>query len=96
MGIMDTVKSVGDLKKMRDEAMKMQKILAQKETVVEEDGVRIVMTGDMQVKEFSIQGISNPLVVAKLNKAVRITQELVAKEFASQNGGLSNLLSGMK
>jgi hypothetical protein len=94
MGILDNVKQLGDLKKLRDQAMAMQKVLAQKEIVVEEDGIRIVMTGDQQVKEFSVQGISNDLVVQKINKAIKLSQELAAKELAASSGGLGSLLGG--
>lgn len=94
MGILDSAKQLGDLKKLRDQAMQIQKTLAQKTIVVEEDGVRVEIDGNQQIKSFSIQGISNDLVVQKLNKAIRLAQEMAGKELASQTGGLGGLFGG--
>lgn len=88
-------KMPGNLAKLKQ----VQDKLAQKTVVVEEDGIRIVISGDQQVKEFSVQGISNDLVVQKINKALRLSQETAAKEMQEAMGGLgglANLLGGGK
>jgi len=83
---------LGDLKKMRDQAIQLQRQLAAEEVVVEEQGVRVVMTGDQKIKELSVQGISNQVLVDVLNKAIRRSQDLAAKKLQEMSGGLTGLL----
>jgi len=83
---------LGDLKKMRDQALALQQQLAAEELVVEEQGVRVVITGDQRIKELSVQGISNQALIDALNKAIRLSQELAAKKLQEMGGGLTGLL----
>jgi len=83
---------LGDLKKMRDQAMELQRQLAAEEIVVEEEGVRVVMTGDQKIKELSVRGVSNQVLVDILNKTIRRAQELAAKKLQEISGGLPGLL----
>lgn len=87
-------KSLGDLKKMRDTATAMQKKLAEEKIEINEDEVRIVITGDQRILEFEIQGISNEKVKEKLNKAIKTSQEVAARRLSEMSGGLSGLLGG--
>jgi len=84
-------KQLGDLKKMRDQAMAIQKQLSQERIELSEDGVHIVITGDQKILEFSIQGIENEVVKEKLNKAVKESQEMAAKKLQEMSGGLGGL-----
>jgi DNA-binding protein YbaB len=92
MGIMDNLKQLGDLKKMRDQAMEVQKKLAQIKITVEHKGVTIVMTGDQKVS--SISG-DNDLdkVTEAVNEALKQTQKVAAEEMKSLMGGMG--LPGM-
>jgi len=92
--MMNPFKSVGDLKKMRDQAMAIQKKLAEEKIEVDENGVHIVITGDQKILEFEIQGIKNDLVREKLNKAIKESQEMAAKKLQEMSGGLQGLLGG--
>jgi len=83
---------VGDLKKMRDRAVALQRQLAAEEVVVEEQGIRVVISGDQKIKELSVQGVSNQALVDVLNKAIRRAQELAAKKLQEISGGLSGML----
>lgn len=85
-------KSLGDLKKMRDQAAEIQKALAQQTVELNEDGVHIVMSGDQRILVFEVQGISNDLVKEKLNKALKMSQEKAAKRLTEMSGGLQGLL----
>lgn len=87
-------KSLGDVKKMRDQAMAIQKQLSQEKIILDEDGVRIVISGDQKILEFSIQGIQNEVVKEKLNKAIKESQEMAAKKLQEMSGGLQGLLGG--
>jgi len=86
MGIGDTFGKLGDLNKLRQQAMQMQKNLAGQQITVEENGVKVVITGDQKILELSIQGISNPVLDEVLNKAIRKSQELAAKELMNVSG----------
>ena len=88
----DKVKQLGELKKMRDQALTIQRQLAEEEIVVEEKGVRVVMSGDQKIKELSVQGISNQVLIEVLNKAIKRSQELAAKKLQEVSGSLSGLL----
>lgn len=84
-------KQLGDLKKMRDQAMAIQKQLSQEKIELDEDGVHIVISGDQKILEFSIQGIENEVVKEKLNKAIKESQEIAAKKLQEMSGGLGGL-----
>lgn len=86
------LKGLGDINKMRQQAMAIQKALSEEKIVIEEDGIRIVISGDQKILEFEIQGIKNDLVKDKLNKAIKTSQELAAKKLQEMSGGLQGLL----
>jgi len=90
--MMNPFKSLGDLNKMRTQAMQIQRELSAEKIEIDEDGVRIVISGDQKILEFSIDGIENDLVKDKLNKAIKTSQEVAAKKLSSMTGGLQGLL----
>ncbi len=94
MGIGDTFNKLGDMNKLRQQAMQMQKNLSGQQITIEENGVRIVITGDQRIVELSIQGISNEVLNDVLNKAIRKSQELAAKELMNISGGMGGLMGG--
>ncbi|OGD09498.1 hypothetical protein A2397_02310 [Candidatus Amesbacteria bacterium RIFOXYB1_FULL_44_23] len=91
MGIGDTLKNLGDINKLRQQAMQMQKNLAGQQITVEENGVKVVITGDQKIMELSIQGISNEVLNEVLNKAIRKSQEMAAKELMNVSGGMGGM-----
>lgn len=80
------LKGLGDLNDMRKKAVAMQQALAQEEVVVEEDGVRIVMSGDQKVKELSIDGMSDDRVKKAFEEALKRTQQIAASKLMSMGG----------
>jgi len=88
MGIGDALGKLGDLNKLRQQAMQMQKNLSGQQVIVEENGVKVVISGDQRILELSIQGISNEVLNEVLNKAIRKSQELAAKELMNVSGGM--------
>lgn len=92
MGITDKFKQLGELKKMRDQAMAIQRELAAEEVVVEEQGIKIVMTGDQRIKDLEIDGQSQNRLIDVLNKAIKKSQEVAASKLQTMSGGLSGLL----
>lgn len=92
MGLMDNLKQLGDLKKMRDQAMEVQKRLAQIKITIEHKGVTVVMTGDQKVQ--SIAGDMDPSKVTDaVNEALKQSQKVAADEMKSLMGGMG--LPGM-
>jgi hypothetical protein len=87
---------LGEIKKMRDQAMQIQRQLAAEELTVEKKGVLIVITGDQKIKEIRTNGKSDKDIAEAINEAVKKSQEIAAKKLQSMSGGLGGLLGGMK
>lgn len=83
---------LGDLKKMRDQAMQIQKELQSEEVSIEKNGVEITISGDQKIKEIKVNGKSDNDVKEAVNEAVKKSQEIAAKKLASMQGGLGGLL----
>lgn len=87
MGFMDNIKQLGDLKKMREQAMEVQKKLAGIKITVEHKGVIVVMTADQKV--VSISGESNfEKITEAVNEALKQSQKVAADEMKPLMGGM--------
>ncbi|MDO8497504.1 MAG: YbaB/EbfC family nucleoid-associated protein [bacterium] len=71
---------LGDLQKLQQQAQQMQQALQQEEVTIDKNGVRIVMRGDQQILEVSVDGIIENRVADAVNEAVKKTQELAARK----------------
>lgn len=92
MGLMDSMKQLGDLKKMRDQAMEVQKKLGAIKITVEHKGVTVVLTADQKV--VSIDGdMDSSKVTEAVNEALKQSQKVAAEEMKSLMGGMG--LPGM-
>ena len=90
MGLMDGLKQMGDLKKMRDQAMEVQKRLAGIKITVEHKGVTVVMTADQKI--VSISGDNNlEKVTEAVNESLKQSQKVAAEEMKSLMGGLPGM-----
>jgi hypothetical protein len=85
---------LGELNKMRQQAMQIQKELQAEEVNVDKNGVQIVITGDQKIKEIKVNGRSDNDVKEAINEAVKKSQEVAAKKLSSMQGGLAGLLGG--
>lgn len=85
---------VGQLKKIRDQAVQMQKQLQAEVIEVEENGIRVVMTGDQKVETVTIDGKYEERLVRVLNDAIKKSQQVAAKKLQEMSGGLKGLLGG--
>ncbi|MGA2967644.1 MAG: YbaB/EbfC family nucleoid-associated protein [Candidatus Levyibacteriota bacterium] len=85
---------LGELKKMRDQAMQIQRELQAEEVSIDKNGVQIVITGDQKIKEIKTNGRSDDDIKEAVNEAVKKSQEVAAKKLATMQGGLSGLLGG--
>lgn len=85
MGLMDNLKQLGDLKKMRDQAMEIQKKLSQIKITVEHRGVTVVMTADQKV--VSISGdLDHQKITEAVNEALKQVQKVAAEEMRGVMG----------
>ncbi len=89
------LKALGDLNSLRQQAKQMQDELGKEEIVIEKGDIRVVITGDQKIRQFSVQGISSEDAIAVLNEAIKKSQELAAKKLQSMTGGLGGLLGKM-
>jgi nucleoid-associated protein EbfC len=88
------LKGLGDLKNMRDQAVKMQQALAGEEVVIERNGVKVVMSGDQKIKSLEIDGEQNNRVKDAIAEAIKKSQEIAARKLSEMSGGLQGLLGG--
>ena len=89
------LKQLGDIKKMRDEAMKIQKELQTEQVTVQKHGVNIVISGDQRIRSLQSNGKSDDDIKEAINEAIKKSQEVAAKKLQSMGGGLGGLLGGM-
>lgn len=87
MGLMDNFKQLGDLKKMRDQAMEVQKRLSGIKITVEHKGVTVVLTGDQKVMSISGDNDFDKITEA-VNEALKQSQKVAAEEMKSLMGGM--------
>lgn len=88
------LKNLGDLNKLRQQALQMQQQLASQTITITEGDVKVVITGDQRILEFSVQGITSDVAVTALNKAIRQSQEMAAAKLQEMTGGLGGMLGG--
>lgn len=82
----DNLKQLGDLKKMRDQAMEVQKRLSAVKITVEHKGVTVVMTGDQKVVSVSGEQDFDKITEA-VNEALKQSQKVAAEEMKTLMGG---------
>ena len=80
------------LKQMRDQALAIQRELAQERVKVEEGGVKVVITGDQKIESLEIDGEQNERVLEVVNNAIKKSQKAAAQKMAQMSNGLSGLL----
>lgn len=95
MGFMDNIKQLGDLKKMRDQAMEVQKKLSGIKITVEHKGVTVVMTADQKVisinadpSSLDSSGQGFEKITDAVNEALKQAQKVAADEMRGLMGGM--------
>ncbi len=75
-------KALGDVNAMRKQAMQIQAALEQEEFEVVKGNVRIVLTGNQNVKVVEIDGVPNENMREGLNEAIKKSQQAAAMKLA--------------
>lgn len=91
---MNPFQKLQDLKKMRDQAMQIQRELQSEEVSISKNGVDIVITGDQKIKELNTNGKSDNDIKDAVNEAIKKSQEVAARKLSQMGGGLQGLLGG--
>ena len=91
---MNPFQQLGDIKKMRDQSMQIQRELQGEEVSVSKNGVDIVITGDQKIKELNTNDKSDNDIKDAINEAIKKSQEVAAKKLSQMGGGLQGLLGG--
>lgn len=92
--MMNPFQQLGDLKKMRDQAMAIQKQLQAEQITIDKHDVRIVITGDQKILSLESNGKNDDDIKDAINEAIKKSQEVAAKKLAGMSGGLGGLLGG--
>jgi nucleoid-associated protein EbfC len=79
-----------DKTKMLAQAYKLKKAIEAESVDVEENGIKVTVTGDQKVKFLSVNGLENKILVETINKALKKSQEMAAKRMKDM-GGLEGL-----
>lgn len=92
----DKFQQLNQLRKMRSQAQTLQKELEQIKESLEEDGIKVVVTGDQKLSYIEINGEEQKKLAEVINKAMKNVQKKAAKKMLEMGGGLSGLLGGLK
>ena len=86
----DKLQQLKELKKMRDEAMTIQKTLDAETVEVEKRGVKVKITLAQRVVSIESEGRDDADVVEAVNEAIKESQKEAAKKM-QQMGGFDSL-----
>ena len=91
----DKIKQLNELRKMRSQALALQKELEKIRESEERNGMKVVVTGDQKVAYIEINGEERKDLVDLINSAMKKVQKEAAKKMMEMGGGLSGLLGKM-
>ncbi|MCX6794040.1 MAG: YbaB/EbfC family nucleoid-associated protein [Candidatus Gottesmanbacteria bacterium] len=74
----DFTKGIGDLNAMRKQAAQIQAALEQEEFEIKEGNVRILISGNQNVRVIEIDGVANETLKRAINDAVKKSQQAAA------------------
>ena len=79
---------------MRQQAMALQKQLAEITETYERDGIKVTVSGDQKVIRIETDGEERKDLVEAINSALKEVQKKSAKKMMEMGGGLSGMLKG--
>lgn len=87
--MMNPFKALGDLNAMRKQAAQIQQALEGEEFEVSEGNVRILITGNQNVKVVEIDGVPNEDIRRAINDAIKRSQQAAAGKLAELSKNLN-------
>ena len=87
--VLGKVKQLGNLKKLRQQAMAMQKELAKERIEINHQGVKVVISGDQKLEAIEVDGVAYPRILEAVNQSIKRSQMIAAQKLAevSRGGG---------
>ena len=79
------------VKDLRSQAKQMQNVLSQESVTTEQNGMRMVMDGNMEVKDFTVaENVSREAVIQLVpevvNDSIKSVQRIMAKKMQEMGG----------
>jgi DNA-binding protein YbaB len=71
-------KALGDLNAMRKQASQIQAALEQEEFEINEGNVRILISGNQNVRVVEVDGVANETIKRAINDAIKKSQQAAA------------------
>lgn len=91
----DKVRQLNELRKMRSQAMDLQKELDRIIETYEKGSVKVKVTGSQKIDYIEVDGEEREDVKDAVNEAMKRVQKEAAKKMLEMGGGLSGLLGKM-
>lgn len=82
-------KALGDMNAMRKQAMAIQQALEGEEFEVTQGNVRVVITGNQNVKVVEVDGLPNEDFKRAINDAIKKSQQAAAGKLAELSKGMN-------
>jgi len=79
-----------DKAKMLAQAYKLKKAVEAEIVEMDENGIKLQVSGDQKIKYLSVNGVENKMLVDVINKALKKSQETAARKM-KEMGGLEGL-----
>jgi hypothetical protein len=86
--MMNPFKALGDLNEMRKNAAAIQSQLEAEQYEVVHKNVKVIITGNQNVKGVEIDGIPNEYVRQAVNEAIKKSQQAAAMKLAAMTKGM--------
>ncbi len=80
-----------DKAKMLAQAFKLKKAIEEETVELEENGIKVKVSGDQKFKNLTINGVENKALIDVLNKSLKKSQEMAARKM-KEMGGLEGLM----
>lgn len=89
--MMNPFGQLGEMKKMRDQAMQIQKQLDMEEVEVNKSGVFVRISASQKIRELKSNGKSDKDIQGAVNEAIEKAQQVAAKKLQTMAGGMGGL-----
>ncbi|OGY08230.1 MAG: hypothetical protein A2782_00430 [Candidatus Blackburnbacteria bacterium RIFCSPHIGHO2_01_FULL_43_15b] len=83
-----TLKAINKLRQIQNQ-------LSKERIALEENGVKVTLSGDLKIKELVTGGQDDKTIAEVINKAYEKSQKVVASKMQEMGGGLQGLLGGL-
>lgn len=83
-------KMLGDMNQMRKQAAQIQQMLEKEEYEIVQGDIRIVISGNQQIRTVEIDGIRNEAMIRAFNDAIKKSQQAAAGKLSEISKMMGN------